>query len=125
VTASAEASVTVIIAAYNCEAFLGRAIASVTGQTLPPAEILIVDDCSTDGTREVIRAAAAADPRVKLIALPATPRSMPRRAAGSRFSMRMMLSRPIGWPNSSPSAWRREPTSWPMIWPIMTPWPAA
>jgi succinoglycan biosynthesis protein ExoO len=70
VTASAEASVTVIIAAYNCEAFLGRAIASVTGQTLPPAEILIVDDCSTDGTREVTRAAAAADPRVKLIALP-------------------------------------------------------
>jgi succinoglycan biosynthesis protein ExoO len=70
VTDSAEDSVTVIIAAYNCEAFLDRAIASATGQSLPPTEILIVDDCSTDGTQAVIRAAAAQDPRVRLIALP-------------------------------------------------------
>jgi succinoglycan biosynthesis protein ExoO len=70
VTDSADASVTVIIAAYNCEAFLGRAIASAAEQSLSPAEILIVDDCSTDGTRDVIHAAAAADARVRLIALP-------------------------------------------------------
>jgi succinoglycan biosynthesis protein ExoO len=70
VTPPADPSVTVIIAAYNCEAFLSRAIASVTGQSLSPSEILIVDDCSTDGTRDVIRAAAAADQRVKMIALP-------------------------------------------------------
>jgi succinoglycan biosynthesis protein ExoO len=70
VTANADASVTVIIAAYNCETFLPRAIASVVEQSLAPTEILIVDDCSTDGTRDVIRAAAAADRRVKLIALP-------------------------------------------------------
>jgi succinoglycan biosynthesis protein ExoO len=70
VTASAEFSVTVIIAAYNCEAFLGRAIASAAGQTLSPMEIIIVDDGSTDGTRDVIRGIAAADQRVKMIALP-------------------------------------------------------
>jgi succinoglycan biosynthesis protein ExoO len=70
VTASADASVTVIIAAYNCEMFLARAIASVAEQTLPPTEILIVDDCSTDGTRDVIRAAAAADRRIEMIELP-------------------------------------------------------
>ena len=69
-TGALDLSVTVIIAAYNCEAFLGRAIASAARQTLSPMEILIVDDCSTDGTRDVIRAAAAADERVKLIALP-------------------------------------------------------
>ena len=33
-------SVTVIIPAYNAEAFIGRAIASVAAQTLPPHEFL-------------------------------------------------------------------------------------
>jgi succinoglycan biosynthesis protein ExoO len=69
-TGSTDDSVSVIIAAYNCEAFLGRAIASAAGQSLSPLEILIVDDCSTDGTRDAVRAAMAADPRIKLIALP-------------------------------------------------------
>ena len=69
-TEDAVASVTVIIAAYNCEAFISRAIKSAAEQSLSPTEILIVDDCSTDGTRAVIQAAAAADPRVRLIALP-------------------------------------------------------
>jgi succinoglycan biosynthesis protein ExoO len=82
VTASADASVTVIIAAYNCEAFLGRAIASVTGQSLAPTEILIVDDCSTDGTRDVIRAAAVEDRRVKLIAQPSNGGPSAARNAG-------------------------------------------
>jgi succinoglycan biosynthesis protein ExoO len=62
-------SVTVIIPAYNAEAFIGRAIASVAAQTLPPHEILIVDDCSTDGTRRVIEAAAKSNPLIKLIAM--------------------------------------------------------
>ncbi len=62
-------SVTVIIPAYNAEAFIGRAIASVAAQTLPPHEILIVDDCSTDGTRRVIEAAAKSNPLIKIIAM--------------------------------------------------------
>jgi len=62
--------VSVIIPAYNCEAFLARALASVTAQTLSPREILVVDDCSSDGTRELVQAAAASDPRIRLIALP-------------------------------------------------------
>ena len=62
-------SVTVIIPAYNAEAFIGRAIASVAAQTLPPHEILIVDDCSTDGTLRVIEAAAKSNPLIKIIAM--------------------------------------------------------
>lgn len=62
--------VSVVIPAYNCEAFLSRALASLESQTLPPHEILVVDDCSTDDTRGRVRAAAEKDNRIRLIALP-------------------------------------------------------
>ena len=43
-------SVSVIIPAYNAERWVGRAIESVLSQTVRPAEILVVDDGSRDGT---------------------------------------------------------------------------
>lgn len=46
-------SVSIIIPAFNAEKFLGEAIRSCLGQTLPPAEILVIDDGSTDGTSAV------------------------------------------------------------------------
>ena len=64
-----DSSVSVIIAAYNAEAFVGRAIASALAQTLAPLEILIVDDCSTDGTRAVLDAAAHKTPTIRVIAM--------------------------------------------------------
>lgn len=45
--------ISVVIAAYNAEAVLRRAIESVLAQTLLPNEILVVDDGSTDGTGRV------------------------------------------------------------------------
>jgi GT2 family glycosyltransferase len=45
--------ITVLIPAYNREQLLEAAIASVKAQTRPPAELLVVDDCSTDGTAAV------------------------------------------------------------------------
>ena len=47
--------IAVIIPAYNSGNFLGEAIDSVLGQTLRPKEIVVVDDCSADGTRELAR----------------------------------------------------------------------
>jgi cellulose synthase/poly-beta-1,6-N-acetylglucosamine synthase-like glycosyltransferase len=40
----------VIIPAYNVSGIIGRAIRSAAAQTLPPLDILVVDDCSTDNT---------------------------------------------------------------------------
>jgi glycosyltransferase involved in cell wall biosynthesis len=47
--------VSVIIAAYNAEAYIAEAVASVLGQTIPPDEVIVIDDGSTDGTRNVLR----------------------------------------------------------------------
>ena len=48
----------VIIPAYNVSAIIGRAIRSAAAQTLPPLEILVIDDCSTDDTVQVVEALA-------------------------------------------------------------------
>jgi cellulose synthase/poly-beta-1,6-N-acetylglucosamine synthase-like glycosyltransferase len=52
-------SVTVVIPAYNEEASIAQTIASVQAQTYRPDRIVVVDDCSTDGTGTVARAMGA------------------------------------------------------------------
>ncbi len=49
-------SISVIVPAYNSEQFLHTALASVVGQIVSPTEVIVVNDCSTDGTLEVARA---------------------------------------------------------------------
>ena len=44
---------TVIVPAFNEEASIADTIRSLQEQTLPPAEIFVVDDCSTDRTGEI------------------------------------------------------------------------
>lgn len=47
-------SISVVIPTYNRASLLPKAIESVLEQTVQPLEILIVDDHSTDNTREVV-----------------------------------------------------------------------
>ncbi|MBO0746764.1 MAG: glycosyltransferase family 2 protein [Acidimicrobiaceae bacterium] len=47
------ADLTVIVPAFNEAASIGETVKSLLNQTLLPGRVLVVDDCSTDGTGEV------------------------------------------------------------------------
>jgi glycosyltransferase involved in cell wall biosynthesis len=59
--------VSVLVAAFNGEAFLEEALASLRGQTFRDFEAIVVDDGSTDGTAALVAKAASADPRFRLL----------------------------------------------------------
>lgn len=62
-----EQLVSIITPAYNCEHFIAETIESVLKQTHSSFEMLIVDDKSKDGTKEVIQKFAQQDSRITLI----------------------------------------------------------
>ena len=57
--------VSIIMPAWGCADFIAASIKSVLAQSYGNWELLIQDDCSTDGTAEVVRPYAEADPRIK------------------------------------------------------------
>jgi glycosyltransferase involved in cell wall biosynthesis len=56
-------TISVIIPAFNAEATLGDALASVLRQTLAAKEIVVVDDGTIDGTAAI----AASFPQVEVV----------------------------------------------------------
>lgn len=58
-------AVSVVMAAYNGAALIGATIESLKAQRFTDFEVVIVDDCSTDDTRSVLR--SIADPRFRVI----------------------------------------------------------
>ena len=60
--------ISVIMPVYNRENFVGQAVESILSQSFEDFEFIILDDCSQDGTRDVIR--SFSDRRIRLIANP-------------------------------------------------------
>ncbi|MFN7138780.1 MAG: glycosyltransferase family 2 protein [Limisphaerales bacterium] len=56
---------TVLIPTYNYARFLPDALDSVLGQTFRDFELLVIDDASSDNTRQVLEQYATRDPRVR------------------------------------------------------------
>jgi glycosyltransferase involved in cell wall biosynthesis len=59
--------VSVIIAAYNAEAYIAETCRSVLNQTHRAIELIVVDDGSTDATAAIVSSIADTDSRVRLI----------------------------------------------------------
>ncbi len=57
--------ISVVMPTYNAERYVAEAIDSILAQTLSDFELLIIDDCSTDKTKEIVR--SYADERIKFI----------------------------------------------------------
>ena len=74
----------VIIPAYNVSDIIGRAIRSAAAQTFAPLEILIIDDCSTDNTVEVVKALGRDIPALRLLSTPANTGPAAARNVGLR-----------------------------------------
>ena len=77
-------TVAVVIPTFNAEGFVARAIASARAQTWPASEIILVDDCSTDGTRAVLEGIGREDPRVRIVDMPRNGGPSAARNAGIR-----------------------------------------
>lgn len=63
-------TVTCIIIVYNGEVYLEEAVQSVIRQTSPDWELIIVDDGSTDSSRDIARRQGRADGRIRLVTHP-------------------------------------------------------
>ena len=62
-----EPIVTVIIPVYNIEKTIKRTIISIQNQDLKEIEILLIDDCSTDNSVNIISELQKSDNRIKLL----------------------------------------------------------
>lgn len=58
--------VSIILIGYNDAQRLSTALESLTAQSFRDIEIITVDDCSTDNSVEILRAAAQHDPRIRI-----------------------------------------------------------
>ena len=87
--------VSVIMPTYNCGRFIAESMRSVQAQTYQNWEIVIVDDCSTDGTFEVVEPMMKEDKRIRYFSNP--------------FNSGAALSRNAVFSDSEPDSWNMDP----------------
>ncbi len=66
-----EKLVSIIMPTYNCAKFIARTLDSVQAQTYQNWELIIVDDCSKDNTREIVEGYMKNDSRIQYYLLDA------------------------------------------------------
>jgi O-antigen biosynthesis protein len=60
--------VSVIVPNYQHAEYLPQRLASIVAQGVSDLEIILLDDCSADGSREILEAFAQSEPRARLVA---------------------------------------------------------
>jgi len=87
-------SLSVVMPVHNALPHLDAAVHSILGQSFVDFEFVILDDASTDGSRERLRELAALDPRIRLLEVdeklgPVASSNMVAAAAKAPFVARM------------------------------------
>lgn len=72
--------VSIITPSYNCSAYIGDTINSIQAQSYRNWELLVIDDCSTDDSAEIIKRYCAKDARIRYLrtAAPSGSPALPR-----------------------------------------------
>ncbi len=83
-------SVCGVVVTYNRKELLRECLQAVFGQTRPPDVVLVVDNASTDGTREMVREEF---PQSELLALPENQGS----SGGFHEGMKAAMARGVDW----------------------------
>ena len=58
--------ISIVVPMYNAEKFIELCIGSILAQTFQNFEVVIVDDCSTDRSLEIVKKEYSNDPRIKV-----------------------------------------------------------
>ena len=88
---SLSAAISVVVPAFNAERHLPATLHSILAQRGVTLELIVVDDCSTDGTAACVAGIAHRDPRVRYLRTasncggPAGPRNQGVAAATSQW----------------------------------------
>lgn len=80
-------SVSVVIPAYNAALCIERAVHSALDQSLQPAEVIVIDDGSTDATSDVVSRLSRADARIMLLRQPINSGPAAARNAGIKSAL--------------------------------------
>lgn len=62
-----EAKISVVFTSYNHGKYLRQALDSILNQTFADFELIIIDDCSTDGSQAILKEYAYKDNRIRLV----------------------------------------------------------
>jgi len=64
-----EPLVSIVMPTYNCAKYIEESVVSVIKQTYTNWELIIIDDCSTDNTEDIVKRYCEKDNRIKYFRL--------------------------------------------------------